>query len=104
MMRACQIDKSTSLTRRDTLAAVLGGAACGLSTTLVRGDDKPQPAKLKGRIKQAITPGVLRQMSIDQMCQVCVQLGLRGIDFVSPDTWPTLKKHGLICTMVHSGA
>ena len=103
-MRASRIYQSSSLARRDVLAAALGGAACGLITPLVRGDEKPQPAKLKGRIKQAITPGVLRKMSFEQICQVCVQLGLHGIDFASPDNWPTLKKHGLICTMAHSGA
>ena len=75
-----------------------------LGTALVRGEDKPQPAKLKGRIKQAITPGVLRKMSVEQMCQVCAQLGVYGIDFAAPADWPTLKKHGLICTMAHSGA
>jgi hydroxypyruvate isomerase len=103
-MRAFQIHHSRSLTRRDALAAGLGVACCGLGTALVRGDDKPQPAKLKGRIKQAITPGVLRKMTVEQMCQVCVQLGLHGLDFVSSNDWPTLKKHGLICTMAHSGA
>jgi len=103
-MRAFQIHESTSVTRRHVLSATLAGAACGLSTALVRGEETPQPAKLKGRIKQAITPGVLRKMSIEQMCQVCVQLGLHGIDFVSPNDWPTLKKHGLICTMAQAGA
>lgn len=83
---------------------MMAGASCGLGTALVRADDKPRPAKLKGRIKQSITPGVLRKMSFEQMCQVCVQLGLVGIDFASPKDWPTLKKHGLICTMAHSGA
>ncbi len=103
-MRDPQIHESSFLTRRNVLAAALGGAAFGLSTALVRGDEKPQSAKLKGRIKQAITPGVLRKMSFEQMCQVCVQLGLHGIDFASPNDWPTLKRHGLICTMAHSGA
>jgi hydroxypyruvate isomerase len=81
----------------------LAGAACGLAVSPARGGEKPQPAKLKGRIKQAITPGVLRKMSIEQKCQVCVQLGLLGIDFVPTSDWPTLKRYGLICTMVHSG-
>ena len=85
-MRTSRNHHSSSLTRRDVLAVTLGGALCGLGTALVRGDDKPQPAKLKGRIKQAITPGVLRKMSVEQMCQVCVQLGLHGIDFVAPRT------------------
>ena len=103
-MRTSRNHHSSSLTRRNVLAASLGLTLCGLGTPLVRGDDKPEPAKLKGRIKQAITPGVLRKMSVEQMCEVCVQLGLHGLDFVAPSDWPTLKKHGLICTMAHSGA
>lgn len=102
-MRASQIHESNIVTRRGVLAAGLGGAAC-LSAALARGEERPQPAKLKGRIKQSITPGVLRKMSVEQKCQVCVQLGLHGMDFVSPNDWPTLKRHGLICTMAHSGA
>lgn len=103
MIRDFQFHQNNSVTRRHLLAAAMGGASCGLCTTLVRSDEKSQPAKLKGRIKQAITPGVLRKMPLEQMCQVCVQLGLYGLDFVSPNDWPTLKKHGLICTMA-SGA
>jgi hydroxypyruvate isomerase len=104
MMRTSRNHHRSSLTRRNVLAASLGLTLCGLGTALVRGDDKPEPAKLKGRIKQAITPGVLRKMSVEQMCEVCVQFGLHGLDFVAPSDWPTLKKHGLICTMAHSGA
>ncbi|MCY2989363.1 MAG: hypothetical protein NTY19_16025 [Planctomycetota bacterium] len=103
-MRPSQIHHSSSLTRRDALAVALSGAVCGLGTALVRGDDKLQSAKLKGRIKQAITSGVLRKMPFEQMCQVCVQFGVLGIDFASQNDWPTLKKHGLICTMAGSGA
>ena len=103
-MHASQIRKSHLFTRRNVLASALGGAACGLATALARGEEEPQPAKLKGRIKQAITPGVLRKMSVDEMCRVCAELGLYGMDFVAPGDWPTLKKYGLICTMAHSGA
>jgi hydroxypyruvate isomerase len=102
-MQLASLRETSSLTRRNLLSAALAGTACGLITSAARGDEKPQPAKLKGRIKQAITPGVLRKMSVEQMCQVCVQLGLVGIDFVSPNDWPTLKKHGLICTMASFG-
>ncbi|MCU0978089.1 MAG: hypothetical protein MUF25_02860, partial [Pirellulaceae bacterium] len=72
MMRTSRNHHRSSLTRRNVLAASLGLTLCGLGTALVRGDDKPEPAKLKGRIKQAITPGVLRKMSVEQMCEVCV--------------------------------
>ena len=103
-MQGSQDSQSNFLARRDVLSAALAGAACGLMSPLARGDDKPQPTKLKGRIKQSITPGVLRKMSIEEKCRVCVELGLVGIDFAGPNEWPTLKKHGLICSMVHSGA
>jgi hydroxypyruvate isomerase len=102
-MQSLQIHRSC-VTRRNALAAALGGAACGLITPFVSGNETPQPPKLNGRIKQAITPGVLRKMSVEQKCQVCVQLGLVGIDFIEPNDWPTLKRHGLICTMAHAGA
>jgi hydroxypyruvate isomerase len=102
-MHLAALHETRFLTRRDVLSAALAGAASGLTTPLASGGEKPQPAKLKGRIKQAITPGVLRKMPVEQMCQVCVQLGLHGIDFVSPNDWPTLKRYGLICTMVSFG-
>jgi hydroxypyruvate isomerase len=102
-MHPASLRETNFLTRRDVLSTGLAGVACGLVASPARGDEKPQPAKLKGRIKQAITPGVLRKMSIDEKCQLCVQLGLPGIDFVAPGDWPTLKRYGLICTMV-SGA
>ncbi len=103
-MHASEIHEDNFVSRRNVLAAALGGAALGLGAVLASGEEKPQSAKLKGRIKQAITPGVLRKMSVEQMCRVCVQFGLHGMDFVSPNDWPMLKKHGLICTMAHSGA
>jgi hydroxypyruvate isomerase len=39
-------------------------------------------------------------MSMEDMCKHAANLGLKGIDLVGPDTFPTLKKYGLIPTMV----
>ena len=30
-------------------------------------------------------------------------MGLKGIDLLKPDDFPTLKKHGLVCTMTSGG-
>ena len=38
------------------------------------------------------------------MCREAARLGLWGIDLVGPDTFPTLKKYGLVPTMVPGGS
>ncbi|TAN36912.1 MAG: hydroxypyruvate isomerase [Verrucomicrobia bacterium] len=59
------------------------------------------PLQLKGNIRQGIAGrGPLRGIkTLDEVCQICARLGIHGMDFASPADWPTLKKHGLICSM-----
>lgn len=100
-MTASAKDHASELGRRQLLQAVAGGAvvACGLGTALAN----DTPANLKGRIRQAACPGVFgRKMPLEERCRLTAQLGLKGIDFIDCKDWPTLEKHGLICTMVRS--
>jgi hydroxypyruvate isomerase len=75
--------------------AMLGGA--GRTATA---------APRKGRLKQAVCRGVFRglKLDLDGMCREAARLGAVGIDLVGPDAFPTLKKHGLIATMVSGGS
>jgi hydroxypyruvate isomerase len=58
------------------------------------------PLQLKGRIHQGITPGVLRNVkTLEEKAKICARLGIKGIDFLGAEDWPTLKQHGLICTL-----
>ncbi|MBN2506766.1 MAG: TIM barrel protein [Verrucomicrobia bacterium] len=59
-----------------------------------------------GRLKQGICRGVFRGMKIDLdgMCREAARLGVAGMDLVGPDTFATLKKHGLVPTMVPGGS
>jgi hydroxypyruvate isomerase len=91
------------LSRRGVLKGLSGGAilaAGGLGMGAVAAAEKPPAPQLKGRIKQAACPGAFGKVSLERKCEMCVQLGLKGIDLVKPSDWPTLKKYGLICTMV----
>ena len=60
----------------------------------------------KGRLKQAICRGVFRGLDLDLegMCREAARLGAHGIDLVGPETFPTLKKYGLMPTMVGGGS
>ena len=37
------------------------------------------------------------------MCRTAVDLGLKSVELVDPEHWPTLKKHGLACAIAGNG-
>ncbi len=59
-----------------------------------------QTIQRKGRLKQSATMSCFKNMSLEQACREGARLGLKGIDLVGPKDWPTLKKYGLVPTMI----
>jgi hydroxypyruvate isomerase len=55
-----------------------------------------------GRLKQSVCRWCFSHMSIDDLAVQAAKLGMVGIDLLDPPDFPTLKKHGLVCTMVQS--
>ena len=48
--------------------------------------------------------GAGSKLTFDDMCREAARFGYYGFDLVGPQDWPTLKKHGLVCTMAPAGA
>ena len=96
-IQSCQV-------RRRNFLATLGGltAFSILSGTAPRAAAEPR----KGRLKQALCPGVFNGTKLDfeGKCREAARLGAYGIDLVGPDSFPILKKYGLIPTMVPGGS
>lgn len=96
---------SLRLTRRTLLGRLAGAAAMGAAWPLV---GTSWAAALRGRIKQSVCLWCYgaymkkAKMSLDQFAAACAKMGLKSIELVGPDQWPTLKKHGLICAMSNS--
>jgi len=103
-MNQSDIRKARGFTRRELLGGAAGSAAMavGAGALVAKAAEPPAAAPSKGRIRQAACRGVFRKMSLDQMCEACVKLGLKGLDLVDTNDWPTLKKHGVMCTMARS--
>ena len=60
-----------------------------------------------GRLKQCVTRGCFgrgSKMTFDEMCMNAAKMGVVGFDLIGPQDFPTLKKHGLIPTMVPGGS
>lgn len=97
------------ISRRDLLqATVAAGAAVSLNSlgtqTMLAADEK---AVVNGRIQQSIVFWCFNvggdKWDIEKTCQVANSLGVKSIEICGPETWPTLKKHGLTCAIAPNG-
>jgi len=81
------------VTRREWFAGLAAAAGAAAQET------KPTPRK--GRLKQCVTRGVFgKGMPLEEMCRHAARLGVVGFDLIGPAGFPTLKKYGLLPTMV----
>src|SRR5258707_15204638 len=89
------------MTRRSFVPTM---AALGSAARLFAADET-KPIVRKGKLKQCVTGGVFgRNMpSLEDRCREAAKLGAKGFDLVGPKDWPTLKKYGLLPTMVPGG-
>ncbi len=58
---------------------------------------------LKANINHSVCQWTYDFMPLDQLCIEAKKIGLKAIDLIAPKDWPTLKKHGLQCSMCYIG-
>jgi hydroxypyruvate isomerase len=83
------------------------GAAATVAAGVALGGAPAASAAVKrsaaeGRLKQSVCRWCYGKVSLDELCSAAVRMGLVGIDLLGPADFETIKKHGLICTMVGS--
>jgi hydroxypyruvate isomerase len=94
---------SSALPRRQFLTLLGSAAACamlGVAAPTVQAETR------KGRIKQAVCPGVFKgaKLDLEGECREAARLGAHGIDLVGPEAFAMLKKYSLLPTMVPGGS
>src|SRR6266436_6254240 len=92
------------ITRRSALAQITGGAAvltaaASLSERLTAADSAAG-ANLKGRINHSVCKWCYSKVKLEDLCVAGKEMGLRSVELLTVDDFPTLKKHDLICAMV----
>jgi hydroxypyruvate isomerase len=91
---------SSSLTRRQALQAgavlAAGAALAGRAPAAV-----PAPAGAR-RIQQSVVPWCFNPMPVPELAGHAARLGLKSVELVGTEHWPTLKKLGLICALTGS--
>jgi hydroxypyruvate isomerase len=88
--------RNTSLMAAGAVAARLAGQADAAASAAV------ERVATKGRINQSVSRWCYGGWSLDQLCEISKQLGIKAIDLLGPNDFATVKKHGLVCAMTNS--
>lgn len=84
-------------------SAAVGGVASAQDSAATPTENATAAVDAKqGRLKQSVCKWCFPKMSLEDLAKEAASMGMIGIDLLDPPDFPTLKKHGLICTMVQS--
>ncbi len=86
--------RNTSLVAAGTIAGALAGQAPALTVAEV------ERVVNNGRINQSVSRWCYGKFSLDELCTIAKKMGMNAIDLLGPNDFPTLKKHGMVCSMI----
>lgn len=94
---------SHPISRRSAICNLTsGGAAAVAAVSFSRHSHAAEAAadsQLKGRINQSVCRWCYGKIPLEELCQAAKAMGLKSIELLGPNEWPTLKKYGLTCAM-----
>jgi len=90
--------------RRNIMKKIIGATALATTVGSIKNQlhaaETEQSNKLKGRINHSVCHWVFNPMSLDELCIASKEMGIQSVEILTVDTFPTLKKHNLVCGMV----
>lgn len=94
---------NSPMSRRTAIRkAAVGVAAVAVTSTFSSrvAAEEAVVAKLKGRINHSACRWCYSKIPLDDLCKAGKEMGLVAIDLLNPNEFETVKKHGLVCSMV----
>lgn len=95
---------TTNQNRRSAIKNIVAGTAAittagMLASFKTAGEKELSADTLKGNINHSVSPWCYSELTLDQLCEVSKEMGIKGVDLCSPKDWPTLQKHGMYSSM-----
>lgn len=89
--------------RRSVIKMLAGATAAGtalqaMGSGLLETSNK-QNNQLKGNINHSVCRWTYGHLSLDELCVVAKDIGIKAIDLIGPKDWSVLKKYGLDSSM-----
>lgn len=95
--------RRTLLRNTARVAAAASLTTCPAVGALAKEGAEIPRAATRGNIQQSLVHWCYKKYwDVEEMCQLAVKLGCKSIELISPEHWPTLKKHGLVCAIAGS--
>lgn len=86
-------------TRRSAIKKIAGSAAVLSATSLlgshIKAAEKALAPELKGRIKHSVVRWPYEKIPIEEFVVSAKNIGIQSVEYVGPEIWPILQKHGL---------
>ena len=70
-----------------------------MTAALAAGSARLPAQSAPGRLKQSVARWCYAEISLVDLCRQGAEMGLKGIDLVEPQDWPTIRKYGLVPTV-----
>jgi len=96
-MNSNRLSRRTFIGRTSLVAA---GAMASVLSSKGQAAAEVERIVKKGRINQSVCRWCYRKFSLDELCSIGKKMGIKAIDLLEPRDFPTVKKHGLACSMV----
>jgi len=91
--------------RREALKKIAAGTAAATVAPFISSfaaeESNSKKLKLKGNINHSVCQWTYNFISLEELCIEVKKIGIGAIDLIAPKDWPTLKKHGLFCSMCY---
>jgi hydroxypyruvate isomerase len=87
------------ISRRSLLQGLAGGTAAVAAMSWVGPVEaaEVEPVKLKGNVNHSVCRWCYGAIPLDELCKAARQIGLKSVELVGPDEWPTLAKTSITC-------
>jgi hydroxypyruvate isomerase len=91
--------------RRDALKKIVAGTAAVTVAPFISSceaeETNSKKLTLKGNINHSVCQWTYNFIPLEELCVEVKKIGIGAIDLIAPKDWPTLKKHGLFCSMCY---
>ncbi len=91
-----------SVPRRTAIKSIATGTAALAATGALSQSASAahHKSRLKGNINHSACKWCYKGIELEPFCQAAKEIGLKGVDLIGVDDFPTLQKYGLACSMV----
>jgi hydroxypyruvate isomerase len=93
---------TSNFSRRRMLKAAVSGVGMA-SLPSASWSEQATPVQRKGNVRQAVSRWCYQSIPLDKLCAHAAQIGLKGVDLLTPKDWEVPARHGLICSMGYAG-